>query len=129
MTDTATAADQTTDIEAIVTRYLDAWNAAPEGRRALVEAVFSPDSYYCDGASEVAGHDGITAMMDGIAERFPGSSFTRASGVDAHHSQARFAWTLSGADGATIVDGIDAMRLAPDGRITVTLGFFGVTVP
>ena len=112
-----------------MSRYLDAWNAAPGERRALVEAVFSPDAYYCDGASEVAGHDGITAMMDGIAERFPGSSFTRASAVDTHHSQARFAWTLTAADGSTIIDGIDAMRLAPDGRITVTLGFFGVAVP
>lgn len=124
MTDTAT----TIDAETAVTRYLDAWNAAPEQRRALVEAVFSPDAYYCDGASEVAGHDGITAMMDGIAERFPGSTFTRSSTVDTHHSQARFAWTLTGADGATIIDGIDAMRLAPDGRITVTLGFFGVAI-
>lgn len=125
MTDTATTTDPIAAAEAVVSRYLDAWNAAPEGRRALVEAVFSPDSYYCDGASEVAGHDGITAMMDGIAERFPGSSFARASAVDAHHSQARFAWTLTAADGSTIIDGIDAMRLAPDGRITVTLGFFG----
>lgn len=124
MTDTAT----TIDAETVVSRYLDAWNAAPEGRRALVEAVFSPDSYYCDGASEVAGHSGITAMMDGVAERFPGSTFTRASAVDAHHGQARFAWTLSAADGSTIIDGIDAMRLAPDGRITVTLGFFGVSI-
>ncbi len=125
MTDTAT----TPDVEAVVERYLDAWNASPEQRPALVEAVFSPDSYYCDGASEVAGHHGITAMMDGIAERFPGSTFSRTSAVDTHHSQARFAWTLTGADGATIVDGIDAMRFAPDGRITVSLGFFGVAIP
>ncbi|MEZ5409315.1 MAG: nuclear transport factor 2 family protein [Acidimicrobiales bacterium] len=125
MTDTAT----TIDAETTVGRYLDAWNASPQDRPALVEAVFSPDAYYCDGASEVAGHLGITAMMDGIAERFPGSTFTRSSAVDTHHSQARFAWTLTGADGTTIVDGIDAMRLAPDGRITVTLGFFGIAVP
>lgn len=124
MTDTGT----TLDVEATVARYFDAWNASPADRPAAVQAVFSPDSYYCDGAAEATGTDAIAAMMDAVAERFPGSSFRRISGVDTHHLQARFAWTLEAADGSTIIDGLDAMRLTPDGRIATTLGFFGVGV-
>ncbi len=125
MTDTST----TLDIDAVVTRYFDAWNANPADRAAAVAAVFSPDSYYCDGAAEAAGAEAIAAMMDAVADRFPGSSFRRISPVDTHHHQVRFAWVLEAADGSTIIDGLDAMRLTPDGRIATTLGFFGVGLP
>jgi SnoaL-like domain len=119
----------TTNVEATVERYFEAWNATSGERPTAAQAVFTPDSYYCDGASEAAGLEAIVAMMDAVANQFPGSSLRRISAIDSHHEQARFAWTLEGADGATVVDGIDAMRLTPDGRIASTLGFFGVGLP
>ncbi len=116
-------------VDDVVASYFAAWNAEPDERADVVAAAFAPGSYYCDGAAEVTGHDQIVDMMSGVMEQFDGASFALASPIDTHHRQARFGWRMTGADGEVIVEGIDAMRFDDDGRISTTLGFFGVDLP
>lgn len=119
----------TVAIDEIVDRYFDAWNAPTDARPAAVAAAFTGDAYYCDGAAESAGHAAIAEMMAGVMTQFDGAGFEIASPIDTHHQQARFGWRMKGSDGSTIIDGIDAIRFSDDGKITTTLGFFGVDIP
>ncbi len=120
---------QTMPIDETVDQYFAAWNAEATDRPEIVTAVFADDAYYCDGAVEAAGHEAIIAMMNAIMTQFGEARFQRSSPVDAHHRQARFSWEMVSPDGATIVDGIDAVLFNEEGLITTALGFFGVAIP
>lgn len=119
----------TTSIDETVARYFDAWNSSSDDRAEAVAAAFSDDAYYCDGAAEAVGHQEIGEMMAGVAAQLEGGRFELASPIDSHHSQARFAWCMRGADGTPMLEGIDAVRLTDEGKISAALGFFGVDIP
>lgn len=123
MTDSATL-----DLPAIIDRYVLAWNAPDDERNAILNEVFARVGYYCDGIAEATGHDAISAMIEATLTQFPGAAIELMSPVDAHHRQARFAWRLRDAEGTTIVDGIDVVRVDDAGRLTNVLGFFGVSI-
>ena len=76
-------------------------------------------------AGAAAGHAGIAELAAALRAQFPGHRFRRASGIDAHHDQFRFAWELVGPDGAAALAGLDVGELAPDGRLRRVTGFFG----
>ncbi len=120
MTDT-TATDRYT---ATADRYLVVWNDPdPDTCRAAVAGLFTPQARYTDPLADVAGHDGIAALVAGVHQQFPGWKFRLAGSVDGHHDQVRFAWEL-GPDGAEApVAGFDVATLDGDGRITGVLGF------
>ncbi|MBZ4324003.1 nuclear transport factor 2 family protein [Streptomyces huiliensis] len=110
--------------ENAVTRYLAAWNADAETRAAAVAAAWTEDGSYTDPLADVAGHEGITAVIAGAHEQFPGFEFRPTGAVDGHHNTVRFAWELvSTADGSAPVSGSDVAVLAEDGRIRSVLGF------
>ena len=116
----------TTDITTVVDTYLAMWNEPELGDRALlIERAWTADGRYVDPLQEATGHAAMSEMVDAIQERFPGHTFRRQSGVDAHHDQVRFAWDLAGPDGTVVVTGLDLGELAPDGRLRRITGFFG----
>ncbi|MGY0017540.1 nuclear transport factor 2 family protein [Streptomyces sp. cg35] len=115
-----------TDIhENAVARYFEAWNArTPEERTKAVAAAWTEDGTYTDPLADVAGHDGIAAVIGAAHEQFPGFSFRPLGAVDGHHGIARFGWELvSEADGTAPVAGSDVIELADDGRIRAVHGF------
>ena len=117
------------DLSPAIDAYFAAWNASPAERSDLVAAAFTPDAYYCDGASEATGHAAITMMMQGVMDQIPGAVVQRSSGIDHHHRQGRFNWEIRQADGELLIEGIDAVRAGSDGRtLDLVLGFFGTTV-
>lgn len=108
-----------------VARYFEAWNAT--GEDALGKAVagaFTEEGRYTDPLADVAGHEGIAAVIAGAHEQFPGFAFRPLGDVEGHHDIARFGWELVAvADGSAPVAGFDVVRLAEDGRIRSVLGF------
>jgi len=62
-------------------------------------------------------------------EHYAGHCFRRASEVDEHHGQLRFAWQLVGPDGAVALTGLDVGEMGPDGRLLRMTGFFGELAP
>ena len=109
-----------------VASYGAAWNETDESaRRKLLEAAWADDGVYCDPTATVSGRDALVAHIAGFHQMFAGARIDQASGVDEHDGWLRFAWTMVGADGVTIMDGFDCGELAPDGRLRRIIGFFG----
>ena len=114
------------DVDATIDTYLQLLNETDAERRAaLVERVWTPDARWVDPPLESEGHTGISDMVAGIHEHFPGHRFRRVSGIDTHHDRLRFAWELVAPDGTVVVAGIDVGELAADGRLQRVTGFFG----
>ncbi|AIA06960.1 nuclear transport factor 2 family protein [Streptomyces noursei] len=112
------------DHAAAAERYLAAWNATEAGALArAVTAAFTAQATYTDPLADVAGHDGLTALIAGAHQQFPGFVFRPLGAVDGHHDIARFGWELVAPDGSAPVAGFDVVRLAADGRIVSVLGF------
>ncbi|MYW68744.1 nuclear transport factor 2 family protein [Streptomyces sp. SID8379] len=111
--------------ESAAARYFEAWNArTPEDRAKAVAAAWAEEGSYTDPLVDVAGHDGIAAVIGGAHEQFPGFFFRPLGDVDGHHLVARFGWELvSEADGSAPVAGFDVVELAEDGRIRAVHGF------
>jgi hypothetical protein len=118
--------DTTTTIPATVDTYFAAWNETdPARRRALLEQTWVPEGVYTDPLSFVTGLDEIDTMVAGVQQQFPGHPFSLLSGVDAHHDRIRFEWRLADPQATPVMDGIDVVELAEDGRFRRLSGFIG----
>ena len=121
-----TTNEQTSTVTTTVDGYLSAWNERDARRRAeLIERVWAHDGRLIDPPLTGDGHDAISAVAAAMHEHYPGHRFRRASGVDEHHDQLRFAWELVGPDGEVALRGLDVGELAADGRLQRITGFFG----
>ena len=117
---------ETTDLTTTVDGYLAAWNETdPERRAELIARVWSADGRLIDPPLAAEGHDGISEMAAAMQQHYPGHSFRRTSGVDAHHDQLRFAWELVGPGGEVAIAGLDVGEVDDDGRLRRISGFFG----
>jgi hypothetical protein len=122
MTDTTTSSDT----ETLVDTYFDMWQTTDARQRAdLVAKVFADDGRHVDQHADATGHADLAEMIAGVHAGFPGFQMARTSGIDRFGDQLRFAWELTGADGAPIVAGIDIAEVAPDGRLRRVTGFWG----
>jgi hypothetical protein len=114
------------DLVATIDKYLVAWTEPNSARRRrLIEEVWAPDGKLIDPPLAADGHAGINDMFGTMQGQFPGHTFRRVSGVDAHHDHFRFAWQLVGPDGSAVIAGLDVGELAEDGRLRRITGFFG----
>ncbi|MEV5280310.1 nuclear transport factor 2 family protein [Streptomyces sp. NPDC051994] len=117
--------------ETAVARYFEAWNAGSAEEVAKAVAVaWTEDGSYTDPLAQVAGHDGIAAVIGAAHTQFPGFEFRALGPVDGNHDIARFGWELvSLADGSAPVAGFDVITLAEDGRIRSVAGFLDRVPP
>ena len=117
-------------IEGTIDRYLVMWNEADDAIRSdQAHAIWVDDGRLVDPLIEAVGPDQIAAAIGGLRDQMPGHSLTRTTEVDAHHTHARFGWTVNGPDGTVAVAGIDVVTFAADGRIQTAIGFFGESTP
>jgi len=113
----------TTDVAAVIDRYVATWNETDPGRRReLVARTWTEDGSYLDPVMAGEGHAGIDAMLQGVQDRFPGFRLRRTSGVDRHHDRVRFGWELGPAGGPAAAGGVDFGTLAGD-RLRSITGF------
>jgi hypothetical protein len=118
--------DTVSDLVTTIDKYLVAWTEPDAPRRGvLIQEVWAPEGQLIDPPLAAEGHRGISDMAAAMQGQFPGHSFRRVSGVDAHHDQFRFAWELVGPDGTVVIAGLDVGELAGDGRLRRITGFFG----
>lgn len=110
-------------------RYLRAWNEPdPLRRRALVAEVFASDASYVDPLAQVAGHDGLDALIAGMQSKFAGARFSVKGTPEGHHDRIRFSWSLALA-GQTLAEGTDMALVAGDGRLQAVTGFLDYVDP
>jgi hypothetical protein len=114
------------DLTTTVDTYLDAYGEADADRRAkLIEQVWAPDGQLIDPPLDAQGHVAIGQMAAAVQGQFPGHSFRRSTGVDAHHGFARYGWEMVAADGSVTLAGTDIMQVSDRGQIVRVTGFFG----
>ena len=119
-----------TSTQQIVEAYGAAWNETDEAkRRGLLEKAWADDGVYTDPQSHVEGRDALLTLIAAFQSHAAGARIVPTSAADEHHGKLRFTWKMIGADGNTIIDGIDFGELAPDGRIKRIVGFFGPPPP
>ena len=113
------------NINGAVIRYIAAFNETDAGRRrALVAKTWTEDGTYRDPLVAGDGHNGISAMIGAIHERFPGYRFRLVSGIDAHNGCVRYRWEAGGAEGSPLYfAGTDFAVMAEDGRFASVTGF------
>jgi len=120
---------ETPALEALVDRYIDAWNATdPKQRAARVAETWTEDATYRDPMMAGEGHAGIDAMIAGAQSSFPGLVFRRRGTLDAHGDNIRFSWDLGPADAAPIAGGTD-FGVVKNGRLTAVTGFLDFMPP
>lgn len=114
----------------VIAAYDAAWNERDRtAQRRLIESAFSDDGELIEPRGRFPGPDAISERLAGFQERFPGGRVDITTGIDEHNGFARYGWTLRGADGAVLLEGIDVCELAPDGRLRRVVMFFGSAPP
>ncbi len=112
--------------ELLVEDYFTCWNTTdPAERRAAVERVWSPTARSVDPVGDARGHEELVALFAGFHDTYPGFSFRRRGGIDAHHDQLRWGWEMIDPGGDVVLDGVDVAERAHDGRLDRLAGFFG----
>lgn len=121
-----------TALEAAVAALDAAWQATDPGERErLLERALAPGAELV-GPEPVGRHVGVPAigaLIGGFAARWPGARVVVTTGIDAHHAWARYGWAIRGAGGEPLLEGMDVVETAPDGRLARVVMFYGALPP
>ena len=122
-TDTTTASTITDTID----RWLDVYTEAdPAARHTGIERLWDPQGRLIEPPLEVAGHDGIDQLAQGLQAQYAGNTFRRSTEIDEHHGSARYGWEMVAADGSVTAAGQDVVHVGDDGKLLMVVGFFGL---
>jgi hypothetical protein len=128
--------DQRSVDEALLA-YAEAWNT-PDAtkRRELLDIGLSDDCSYTDPAYEVRGkeeladHIGRSLSGEAYDGLEAGARIPLSSGLDQHHGMFRFTWVLiEPQEQQILLEGMDFVELAADGRLQRITGFFEAFPP
>ena len=120
------AADPAAHWVAVIDANLAAYgNPDAAARRTLLEQAWAVHGELIDPPIDGTGIDGIDQMMVAVQSQFPGHTFRRSSGVDAHHGVARYSWELVAPDGGVSLVGLDVAETGGDGKLVRVVGFMG----
>lgn len=114
------------DLTSTIDGYLEAYSEADDARREeLVARVWAEDGQLLDPPLAGTGRAAISEMAAAVQAHYAGHSFRRTSGIDAHHSFARYEWELVAPGGSTALTGLDVAELDDDGLLRRVVGFLG----
>jgi hypothetical protein len=115
------------NVEELVATFDRVWNEADEGeRRRLLERCWADDGELVDPrGGRFRGRDAVLERLGGFRERFSGARVEITSGLDENHGFVRYRWTIVGADGSELLEGVDFAEVADDGRLRRVVMFFG----
>lgn len=118
------------DLHTTIGTHLDAYGEPDEQRRAaLIAQVWAEHGYLVDPPIDGSGHAGISDMAATVQSKFPDHTFQRTTGIDAHHSFARYGWKLVAPGGEVALTGLDIVEIGDDGRLQRIVGFLGDVPP
>src|ERR687896_1205125 len=124
-------------LDEVVLAYIEAWSTPDAATRLeLLDMSLADDGTYTDPAYEVRGKE---ELADLIGRSLSGEAYNGAgagaripisSGVDQHHGMFRFSWVMiDPQERQIILEGMDFVDLAADGRLQRINGFFGAFPP
>jgi hypothetical protein len=131
MTDTTTTVTDPSALADLVDGYLACWNTTdPDERQRSIEATWSVEAIMTDPLVDATGHAALAETFAMFHQMYPGHSFRRQGGIDAHHRLARWGWQMVDPSGTVVLDGLDVALLTEDGeRLAYVAGFFGSQLP
>jgi hypothetical protein len=113
-------------VDDVLAAYDAAWNEPDAAERArLLARALSDDGELVDPSGRYQGRQAVNERIAGFGNRFPGARVTITSGIDEHHGFARYAWSITTADGDTILQGVDVVERDEDTRLRRVVMFFG----
>ena len=123
-------------LDEVVLAYIEAWSTPDAAvRRELLDMSLAEDGSYTDPAYEVRGREALTDLigrsLSGEAYKGAGAGarIPISSGVDQHHGVLRFSWVLVDPQERPVLEGMDFVEVAADGRLQRITGFFGAFPP
>jgi hypothetical protein len=109
----------------IVAAYGAAWNEHDQAKRAaLLEQSWADNGLYTDPTATAVGRDALIAHIGGFHQVRLGHTIHLTSGIDTYGGCFRFSWVMRNGNEVAL-EGMDFGELAPDGRISRIVGFFG----
>jgi hypothetical protein len=113
-------------MDATIAAYDRAWNEpSAEGRRKLLESALTEDAELIEPRGRFSGRAAVIDRIIAFAERFHGATVNIMTNVDEHNGFARYGWQMRDADGKPMLDGIDVVERAQDGKLRRIVMFFG----
>ena len=107
--------------------YFAAWNEPQtERRRRLLERSVTADVELVHPAwGRSCGIDALATHIGNYQSAFPKTAVVLATGFDSHNDIVRYGWDIVDQDGRRMMEGIDVVELASDGRLKRILLFHG----
>jgi hypothetical protein len=113
-------------VDSVIEKYDQAWNASEvDQRRRLLDAALTDDCEMVEPRGRFVGRDAILERITGFADRFPGATVEITTNVDEHNGFARYGWKITDREGEPLLEGIDVIERAADGRLGRVVMFFG----
>lgn len=104
----------TADLEQAVDGYVAAWNEPdPMARAQLLAAAVTDDFEFTGPTGTFRGREAVEGLIVALQTRMAGAKVARLGPVD----HGTFRWSIVTAEGATLLDGVDEVEAAPDGRL------------
>ncbi len=117
-------------MDAVIAQYDKAWNTSEEDeRRRLLDAALTDDCEMIEPRGHFSGRDAIYERITGFSRRFPRARVDITTDVDEHNGFARYGWEIIDPEGGLLLDGIDVVERAADGRLRKVVMFFGTLEP
>jgi hypothetical protein len=124
-------------LDEVVLAYIEAWSTPDEAvRRQLLDVSLADDASYTDpayelrGKEEIASHIGRSLNGEAYDGAGAGARIPISSGVDQHHGMLRFSWVMiEPRERQILLEGMDFVELAADGRLQHISGYFGAFPP
>jgi hypothetical protein len=124
-------------LDEMVLAYIEAWSTSDDAvRRELLDVSLADDASYTDpayeirGKEEIASHIGRSLSGEAYEGAGAGARIPISSGLDQHHGMFRFSWVMIDPQKRQIIlEGMDFVELAADGRLQRITGFFGTFPP
>ncbi|MFE0013329.1 nuclear transport factor 2 family protein [Mesorhizobium sp. NPDC059054] len=112
-----------TDLTAIAQNYVAAWNETDAARRAsLLDTAFTRNVNYRDPIMQGDGHDGMSQLIEGVQQQFPGFRFSLRGTPDGFGDYIRFSWNLGPEGVDSVIEGTD-IGVIENGRLKSVTGF------
>lgn len=113
-----------TSNERVWEQYAAAWKAPTASeKRALLEAAVSPACVYTDPTVVLEGHDALVEYLLAFHQQVPGGHFVTER-FYTHHQRSAARWTMRGAGGEVLGEGISYGEYDDMGRLVRMTGFF-----
>jgi len=106
----------------VVLAYIEAWST-------LDDASYTDPAYEARGKEEIVSHIGRSLSGEAYDGAGAGARIPISSGIDQHHGVFRFSRVMVDPQEHLLLEGMDFVELAADGRLQRITGFFGAFPP